>query len=52
MIDDLYTYIADRLNRHGVPQDDAFRHMLLDGDIKLNVQGLEVWLDQQAKLPQ
>jgi glyoxylase-like metal-dependent hydrolase (beta-lactamase superfamily II) len=50
IIGDLYTYIADRLDRHGVPADDAFRHMLLDGDIKLNVQGLEVWLDQQAKL--
>jgi glyoxylase-like metal-dependent hydrolase (beta-lactamase superfamily II) len=48
MIDDLYAYIADRLDRHGVRKDDAFRHALLDGDIKLNVQGLEVWLDQQA----
>jgi glyoxylase-like metal-dependent hydrolase (beta-lactamase superfamily II) len=48
MIDDMYAYIASRLDRHGVKQDDAFRHTLLDGDIKLNVQGLEVWLQQQT----
>jgi glyoxylase-like metal-dependent hydrolase (beta-lactamase superfamily II) len=48
MIDELYAYVAERLDRHGVRKDDAFRHTLLDGDIKLNVQGLEVWLDQQA----
>jgi glyoxylase-like metal-dependent hydrolase (beta-lactamase superfamily II) len=48
MIDDMYEYVANRLDRHGVRDDVAFRHMLLDGDIKLNVQGLEVWLDQQA----
>jgi glyoxylase-like metal-dependent hydrolase (beta-lactamase superfamily II) len=50
MIDDLYAYVAERLDRHGVREDDAFRHMLLNGDIRLNVQGLEVWLDQQTKL--
>jgi glyoxylase-like metal-dependent hydrolase (beta-lactamase superfamily II) len=50
MLDDLYSYVAARLDRHGVREDQAFRHMLLDGDIRLNVQGLEVWLDQQAKL--
>jgi glyoxylase-like metal-dependent hydrolase (beta-lactamase superfamily II) len=43
---DLYAYISDRLDRHGVNKDEHFRHQLLDGDIKLNVQGLEVWLDQ------
>jgi glyoxylase-like metal-dependent hydrolase (beta-lactamase superfamily II) len=48
MVNDLYTYIAARLDRHGVRKDDAFRRALLDGDIKLNVQGLEVWLDQLA----
>jgi len=48
MVADLYAYIAERLDRHGVRKDDAFRHTLLDGDIKLNVQGLEVWLQQQA----
>ncbi|HTE42328.1 MAG TPA: MBL fold metallo-hydrolase [Steroidobacteraceae bacterium] len=48
MMRDLYAYIAERLDRHGVRKDDAFRHALLDGDIKLNVQGLEVWLQQQA----
>lgn len=48
MVDDLYAYIAARLDRHGVRKDEAFRRTLLDGDIKLNVQGLEVWLQQQA----
>jgi len=48
MVDDLYAYIAERLDRHGVRKNEAFRHTLLDGDIKLNVQGLEVWLQQQA----
>jgi glyoxylase-like metal-dependent hydrolase (beta-lactamase superfamily II) len=48
MAHELYGYIAARLDRHGVRQDDAFRHALLDGDIKLNVQGLEIWLGQQA----
>lgn len=46
LVTDLYAYISDRLDRHGVKKDERFRHELLDGDIKLNVQGLEVWLDQ------
>jgi glyoxylase-like metal-dependent hydrolase (beta-lactamase superfamily II) len=46
MTDELFGYIGDRLDRHGVRKDSAFRHALLDGDIKLNVQGLEVWLDK------
>jgi glyoxylase-like metal-dependent hydrolase (beta-lactamase superfamily II) len=46
MVCDLYAYIGDRLDGHGVAKDEQFRHHLLDGDIKLNVQGLEVWLDQ------
>ena len=48
MTDDLYAYIAERLDRHGVVKDDAMRHRLLDGDIALNVQGLEVWLHAQV----
>jgi glyoxylase-like metal-dependent hydrolase (beta-lactamase superfamily II) len=48
MTSDLYAYIDARLDQHGVRRDEAFRHALLDGDIKLNVQGLEVWLDQQT----
>lgn len=35
------------LDQHGYPGDTAERHRLLDGDIDLNVQGLEVWLDRQ-----
>ncbi len=48
MIADLTNFIFERLDRHGVSKDEAFRHELLDGDIKLNVQGLDVWLQQQA----
>ena len=47
LIDALGSYIWARLDNHGVKRDDAYRHSLLDGDIKLNVQGLEVWLQQQ-----
>jgi glyoxylase-like metal-dependent hydrolase (beta-lactamase superfamily II) len=48
MLDDMTAYIFERLDRHGVRKDDAFRHQLLDGDMKLNVQGLEVWLQQTS----
>lgn len=48
MIDDLYAYIDERLDRHGVQLDQATRHRLLDGDIALNVQGLEVWARTEA----
>lgn len=45
---ELFEYIGARLDKHGVQRDAEFRHSLLDGDIRLNVQGLEVWLQQQA----
>lgn len=45
----LFAYIDARLDRHGVRKDAAFRRSLLDGDIKLNVQGLEVWLDKDKE---
>jgi glyoxylase-like metal-dependent hydrolase (beta-lactamase superfamily II) len=45
---ELFEYIDQRLDAHGVKKDTRFRHALLDGDIKLNVQGLEVWLQQQS----
>jgi glyoxylase-like metal-dependent hydrolase (beta-lactamase superfamily II) len=48
MVDEMTAYIFERLDRHGVRKDNEFRHRLLDGDIALNVQGLEVWLQQQA----
>jgi glyoxylase-like metal-dependent hydrolase (beta-lactamase superfamily II) len=47
MIEDLYAYTSERLDRHGVRQDARFRHEQLDGDIELNVQGLIVWLDRK-----
>jgi glyoxylase-like metal-dependent hydrolase (beta-lactamase superfamily II) len=46
MVDDMFAFIGARLDAHGVRKDDAFRHALLDGDIKLNVHGLDVWLRQ------
>lgn len=48
MVEALTKYIFERLDKHGVIKDAAFRHALLDGDIRLNVQGLEVWLQQPA----
>ena len=45
----LFAYIDERLDRHGVRKDTAFRRALLDGDIRLNVQGLEVWLDKDKE---
>ncbi|MBC7983170.1 MAG: MBL fold metallo-hydrolase [Candidatus Obscuribacterales bacterium] len=48
MIDDMYAYIDERLDRHGVRADAGFRRSVLDGDIRLNVQGLEVWLRSQT----
>jgi len=48
MVQEMNAYIFDRLDRHGVDKDASFRHRLIDGDIALNVQGLEVWLQQQA----
>jgi glyoxylase-like metal-dependent hydrolase (beta-lactamase superfamily II) len=41
----MFSYLDDRLTRAGVPCDRAFRHEILDDDVKLNVQGLEFWLD-------
>lgn len=46
IIADMYSQISERLDQHGVRDDPVFRHKMLDGDIRLNVQGLEVWLQQ------
>jgi len=48
MYRELWAYIDQRLDRHGVRKDESFRRTLLDGDIKLNVQGLNIWLQQRA----
>jgi hypothetical protein len=49
MIDDSCACIDEHSNRLGLVKDDAMRHRLLDGDIALNVQGLEVWLGVGAQ---
>lgn len=41
---ELYLHLSNRLDTHGYRGDDALRHALLDDDVRLNTQGLEVWL--------
>jgi len=43
---DMFRYFSARLDEHGYPGDLARRHELLDGDVRLNTAGLEVWLDR------
>lgn len=43
----MFEQLAAWLDEHGYTGDTAERHRLLDGDVDLNVQGLEVWLDRQ-----
>lgn len=45
----MFDWLSARLDDHGYRGDTAERHRLLDGDIDLNVQGLEVWLQRRAK---
>jgi glyoxylase-like metal-dependent hydrolase (beta-lactamase superfamily II) len=42
--EDVFTYLSARLNSHGFAGDEELRHQLLDPDVRLNTQGLEVWL--------
>ncbi len=42
----MFALHARWLDEHGFPSDDVERHRLLDGDIELNCQGIEVWLDR------
>jgi glyoxylase-like metal-dependent hydrolase (beta-lactamase superfamily II) len=42
----MFAMMAAWLDAHGYPRDDEERHRLLDGDVELNCQGLEVWLDR------
>jgi glyoxylase-like metal-dependent hydrolase (beta-lactamase superfamily II) len=46
---DLATLYISRARAHGVTFDDARIRELLAMDIELNAQGLEVWLDRDAK---
>jgi glyoxylase-like metal-dependent hydrolase (beta-lactamase superfamily II) len=43
---DMFRYFSVRLDEHGYPGDLTRRHELLDGDVRLNTAGLEVWLDR------
>jgi glyoxylase-like metal-dependent hydrolase (beta-lactamase superfamily II) len=42
--EDMFAHLSSRLDAHGYNGDEALRHELLDPDIRLNTQGLEVWL--------
>jgi len=42
--EDVFRYLSARLDSHGFAGDEELRHQLLDPDIRLNTQGLEVWL--------
>lgn len=41
----MFDYLDSRLDAHGYAGGPALRHQILDDDIRLNVQGLEFWLD-------
>jgi glyoxylase-like metal-dependent hydrolase (beta-lactamase superfamily II) len=43
---DMFAHLSARLDAHGYAGDDALRHELLDPDVRLNTQGLEVWLER------
>lgn len=42
--EDVFAYLSARLDSHGFAGDEELRHQLLDADVRLNTQGLEVWL--------
>jgi hypothetical protein len=42
-----FAFLCSELDGHGDTQSRARRLELLGGDVKLNVQGLEVWLDKK-----
>ncbi len=42
--EDVFAYLSSRLDSHGFAGDEELRHQLLDPDVRLNTQGLEVWL--------
>lgn len=43
----LFDYLADRLVHHGFKGDRDTMWSVLNIDVKLNIQGIEVWLDRQ-----
>ena len=42
--EDMFAHLSARLDAHGYRADEGVRHELLDPDVRLNTQGLEVWL--------
>lgn len=42
----MFDYFCAGLDAHGYAGDTARRHLLLDDDVRLNVAGLEVWLER------
>ena len=45
----MYTFLDQRLDAAGFQGTQEFRHEILDDDVRLNVQGLEFWLDHTDK---
>lgn len=45
---DMFRYFSDRLDAHGYTGDLAQRHAMLDPDVRLNADGLVVWLDRRG----
>ena len=41
---EMFEFLGSRLDAHGYAGDTGQRHELLDDDVRLNTQGLEVWL--------
>lgn len=48
MQEEMFRLLSVWLDEHGYAGDRALRHEVLDGDVELNVQGLEHWLDRAA----
>ena len=46
---ELFEWLCTELDAHGTSLTRAQRWELLGGDVELNTQGLEVWLDKPAK---
>ncbi|MCW8844832.1 MAG: MBL fold metallo-hydrolase [Gammaproteobacteria bacterium] len=45
----MYACLDNRLDASGFEGTQEFRHEILDDDVRLNVQGLEFWLDHADK---
>jgi glyoxylase-like metal-dependent hydrolase (beta-lactamase superfamily II) len=44
-----FAWLCRELDAHGETNSEEVRRQLLWGDVELNVQGLEVWLDREKK---